>query len=337
MELSHYLSSLLSPPMMLAVVATIGYWIGRRRLKAASDDRTKNRQEVLRALSVAQELESITNRLRKSISSHVPAVVKFNSKLSRMEECDSFGWQDLSDRANELLKPALRLSAEISNAHSSILQQMTQLSLFAELRTDPLTSVANRRAFDDSLDVQVKQFGRYGLPVSIVMLDIDFFKRVNDQHGHMQGDLVLRELAELLRVNLRECDMVARYGGEEFAVVMPHTQLVPAARLAERLRAAVEDNLAITASLGVAELLGGDTPATIVQRSDRALYQAKVNGRNCVYVHEGPSNRIVDVNSFLAKSANEPTRPTTASLPRVAPAVADSEAKSLVECHDQAE
>ncbi len=91
MEIGQYLSVFLSPMVLLAIVATIGYCVGRQRLKTAGDARAKNRQELLRALGVAQELESITNRLRKSISSHVPAVVKFNSKLSKMEQCDSFG------------------------------------------------------------------------------------------------------------------------------------------------------------------------------------------------------------------------------------------------------
>ena len=179
-------SSLFSPPLTLAVVATIGYWIGRRRTIVV-DDSAKNRQEILRALDVARELEAITYRLRKSISSQVPAVNKFNSQLSHLEETDQLSWNELCDRVNDLLKPALRLGAEISNAHSSILQQMTQLSLFAELRTDPLTGASNRRAFDDSLDAMVKQYARYRAPVSVAMLDIDFFKRVNDQFGHVQN------------------------------------------------------------------------------------------------------------------------------------------------------
>jgi diguanylate cyclase len=335
MELSHFWSSLLSPSVMLALVAAIGYWVGRRRLKLAGDDRAKNRQEMLRALAVAQELEEITNRLRKSLASHVPAVVKFNSRLSRMEQCDSFGWHDLSERANELLKPALRLSTEISNAHSSILQQMTQLSLFAELRTDPLTGASNRRAFDDSLDGLVKQFTRYGVPVSIAMLDIDFFKRVNDQYGHMQGDMVLRELSELLRGSLRECDMVARYGGEEFAIVMPHTELYPAVKLCERLRASIEDNMTITVSFGVAELIVGDTPATAVQRADAALYQAKVHGRNRVYVHEGSSGRITESAMYLAKAA--PPEPSSTRSPTSPPRPTNAvEPTPLVLVQDQA-
>jgi diguanylate cyclase (GGDEF)-like protein len=331
MELGEYWSSLFSPPLMLALVATIGYLVGRKRLAAENDDRAKNRNEIARALSVAQELESITHRLRKSLASHVPAVAKFNSKVARLEQSDNLGWHDLCDKANELLKPALRLSNEISNAHAAILQQMQQLSLFAELRTDPLTGAANRRAFDDSIDTLVKEFNRYGAPVSVAMLDIDHFKQVNDEHGHLQGDVVLRDLAELLRDSLRECDIVARYGGEEFAIIMPQTKLAPAAMLGQRLRAKVEENLPITVSIGLAEMTAGGTATTIVQRADAAMYQAKVNGRNQVYVHEGANGPITDGPTFSARNVvplplAEETHPE-----------ADAEeatGHSLTTCHD---
>ncbi|HEX3725163.1 MAG TPA: GGDEF domain-containing protein [Pirellulales bacterium] len=328
-------SALFSPSLMLAVVAALGYWVGRRRYSKGADERAKSRQEIDRALSVAKELETITNRLRKSISSHVPAVAKFNSRLARLEQCDNYGWLDLSDRANELLKPALRLSTEISNAHSAILQQMTQLSLFAELRTDPLTGVSNRRAFDDSLDSLSKQHSRYGVPVSVAMLDIDFFKRVNDHRGHLQGDILLREIADLLRESVRECDMVARYGGEEFAIVMPHTTLQPACGLSERLRASIEEHLPITVSIGVTELVKGDTPTAAIQRADAALYLAKVNGRNCVYVHEGPQGSAIPARQL---STNHGT--LTAGQADQAPAapshpVATGAPSDLVECQEE--
>jgi diguanylate cyclase (GGDEF)-like protein len=290
---------------MLAVVATIGYWVGRRRTHVV-DESAKNRQELLRALDVARELEAITQRLRKAITAQVPAVNKFNSQLAHLEETDQLSWNELCDRVNDLLKPALRLGAEISNAHSSILQQMTQLSLFAELRTDPLTGAANRRAFDEALDSVVKQYTRYRASVSVAMLDIDFFKRVNDQYGHVQGDITLRELADLLKESLRECDMVARYGGEEFAIVMPHTALAAAAALSERLRATIEKSTRITVSIGLAELVLGDDPSTLMQRADAALYQAKLHGRNRVCAHEGVCGKIVEAENLPSSSQASP-------------------------------
>jgi diguanylate cyclase (GGDEF)-like protein len=281
--------------MLLSVVATVGYVLGRRRSGTLANNRANNRHEILRALAVAHELESIAYRLRKALDAHVPAVIKFNARLKRFERASDISWHELCDRADEVLKPALRLSTEISHAYAEILQQMTHLATFAELRTDPLTGVSNRRAFDESLESVLKQQNRYDTPFSIAMLDIDFFKNVNDEQGHLQGDRVLQELAQLLRSNLRDCDILARYGGEEFVILMPHTELPGACLLAERIRAAVQSGLTITVSLGLTASMADDTATSLLSRADAALYLAKGAGRNCVYFHEGPPGRIVGI------------------------------------------
>jgi diguanylate cyclase (GGDEF)-like protein len=122
------------------------------------------------------------------------------------------------------------------------------------------------------------------------MMDIDHFKSFNDTYGHQQGDIVLKELARVFQQQVRGCDVLARYGGEEFAVVMPETDAGVAVRVAERLRAAVEEHgipgqeeeLKVTISMGVATVPRGDiaTPAELVTAADQALYRAKENGRN---------------------------------------------------------
>jgi diguanylate cyclase (GGDEF)-like protein len=291
--------------MLLSVVATVGYVLGRRRSGKGANNRANNRHEILRALAVAHELESIAYRLRKALDAQVPAVIKFNSRLKKFERASDISWHELCDRADEVLKPALRLSTEISHAYAEILQQMTHLSTFAELRTDPLTGASNRRAFDESLESVLKQQNRYDTPFSVAMLDIDFFKRVNDEQGHLQGDRVLQELAQLLRSSLRDCDMLARYGGEEFVILMPHTELPGACLLAERIRAAVQENLPITVSMGLAASMADDTSTSLLSRADAALYLAKGAGRNCVYLHEGPPGRIVAIR-VAPTEASEP-------------------------------
>jgi two-component system cell cycle response regulator len=126
------------------------------------------------------------------------------------------------------------------------------------------------------------------------MLDIDYFKRVNDTHGHAAGDAVLRDVAGRIQRHVRGFDLVARYGGEEFVVVMPDTGLPVATMVAERLRNMVADKpaalgdgreVSVTVSIGiaVARESGGDTAAQLLQRADKALYGAKASGRNCVY------------------------------------------------------
>ncbi len=293
MVLAQNLISYFTPFVTLALVAMIGYLVGQMR--RAEKERTPGEQQLARALAVAEELEAIANRLQRALRSHMPAVLKFNAKMARIEQMAVPAWHELSDRADELLKPALRLSSEVSHAYAEILQQMSHLTAFAELRTDPLTGVLNRRAFDDTLSSLLSQQIRYGTPLSIAMLDIDLFKRVNDEKGHLVGDRILQQLAQVLKTDLRECDVLARYGGEEFVILMPQTELGLACSAAERMRAKVAEALPVTVSIGLAAAESGEPSTALLTRADSALYSAKHCGRNCVHLHEGASGRIVAI------------------------------------------
>jgi two-component system, cell cycle response regulator len=159
--------------------------------------------------------------------------------------------------------------------------------------TDSLTGLYNRRYLMAHLEGLMSRAAEGAQGPAVLMLDIDYFKRVNDSHGHAAGDAVLREVAARIARHVRGFDLVARYGGEEFVVVMPETQLAVAAMVAERLRKVVaakpialgegQDALDLTISAGIAVTReGGDSAAAILQRADKALYEAKGRGRNCV-------------------------------------------------------
>ncbi len=152
---------------------------------------------------------------------------------------------------------------------------------------DPLTRALNRRKLAEVLADEAGRAGRYGSPLSAVLLDIDHFKAINDTHGHDAGDAVLVELAARIRAQLRKVDRLARFGGEEFVVVAPGIDLIQAAGLAERLRLAVagEDFAVagrVTASFGVSQYAPGEFPEAMLSRADKALYRAKDGGRNRV-------------------------------------------------------
>jgi diguanylate cyclase (GGDEF)-like protein/PAS domain S-box-containing protein len=163
--------------------------------------------------------------------------------------------------------------------------------------TDPLTNLINRRKFFEELEKEANRCRRYKHPLSLIMLDIDHFKKVNDTFGHQFGDKVLCHIAEILRTNTRRTDTVARYGGEEFIILLPETPLVGGGEVAERIRQATAksvicdnlNNIAVTVSLGVTNFSLEDNIDSFVKRADQALYKAKDAGRNAVCIQENCS------------------------------------------------
>jgi diguanylate cyclase (GGDEF)-like protein/PAS domain S-box-containing protein len=157
-------------------------------------------------------------------------------------------------------------------------------------RQDPLTGLANRRELDERIGLELQRANRGEHGFCLAMLDIDRFKRVNDEFGHALGDEVLRRIAAVLRQTCRAVDVVARYGGEEFAVALPDTGLAEAVVLCERIRLAIEAHpwhelavgLGVTISAGVVARLPGESPDAALARADALLYEAKRKGRNRV-------------------------------------------------------
>jgi diguanylate cyclase (GGDEF)-like protein len=159
---------------------------------------------------------------------------------------------------------------------------------------DGLTGLFNHRNFQERLMVELQRFQRYGRPFSLVMIDIDFFKKFNDTYGHQTGDLVLRSVAGCIRASIRGTDAAFRYGGEEFCVLLPETDIEQATVFAVRLCATIRSkavpsqsgNLSVTASLGIAQAgTSSNSPNILVDAADKALYHAKHTGRNrvCIY------------------------------------------------------
>ncbi len=151
--------------------------------------------------------------------------------------------------------------------------------------TDTLTGIGNRRYFHQKMEEEITRAKRYNHVLSILMFDIDYFKKVNDTYGHNVGDEVLKEYSKLISLHLRECDIFCRIGGEEFIVMLPHVDLKDAQKIAEKLRKLVESNkevIPITMSFGVVEYIKGEEIEFIFKRVDDALYRAKDSGRNIV-------------------------------------------------------
>ena len=162
-------------------------------------------------------------------------------------------------------------------------ERVEELSL-----TDALTRLWNRRHFEAQLEIEVQRARRYHKPLTLLILDLDRFKTVNDRFGHPEGDRVLRVIARMVRDSFRQTDIVCRYGGEEIAVIAPDTTFAEALGLAERTRNRISQTVMpltgepyrITVSVGLATLGDGDDSAELTRKADTALYRAKADGRN---------------------------------------------------------
>lgn len=243
--------------------------------------------------------DSISTELQHTISDLIDQLSQDNEQISTTK---------LRTAVDELLATGTHQERQSTlQDHASSLKslprtsspaEVTQLLLdLAEMRreahTDGLTGIANRKAFDESLRDAAMATMEAGECLSILLIDIDHFKQINDTHGHQAGDQVIRTVAKTLKENVKGRDTTARYGGEEFAVILPATTLAAAMRVAENIRISIaeldltseihnEELGKITASIGVATFKMGEPLTRMIERADQALYFAKAGGRNCV-------------------------------------------------------
>ncbi len=213
--------------------------------------------------------------------------------LKVLEEAVSrFSEGELSHRINLQTEDEFAQLAQAFNQMATKLEQ-SQSDLQTLATVDGLTGVYNRREFNRWLHIEMEKAQRERQPMSLMMFDIDYFKKLNDNYGHQSGDIALRSVSALLKQNVRPGDIVARYGGEEFAVILPQASADEAVVIAERIRRAVANQsievvdhkiIQVTASLGLATHLIGDdqTDEDLLGQADSALYRAKESGRNQV-------------------------------------------------------
>lgn len=230
-------------------------------------DRTRN-VPILALADAEENATRLTRGLEIGVNDYVFRPIDKNELLARART------QVRKKRYTERLRDNVLLSIELAI-------------------TDPLTALNNRRYMESHLATLVDQATARGKPLTVLVLDIDFFKSINDNYGHDAGDDVLREFAVRLRKSIRGIDLACRYGGEEFVVVMPDTDMAVAAKVAERLRRRIAcepflihnagRSVEVTISIGISALAGiENTPAKLLKRADEALYRAKRDGRNRV-------------------------------------------------------
>ena len=266
-----------------------------------------------------EEIRALVTRLWElatstacNVGEHSTRVQRVNAQLAASAAADEGPVRQLLvEAAKQMMDANRKLEAELAEARAELQDHTRLIEVhMAEARTDALAGIANRRALDEELARRYAAWQRQGTPLSLMIVDVDHFKRLNDTHGHQAGDEVLRGIGRVLAATVRDMDFVARYGGEEFAFVLPDTRLEDAKSAAERIRKAIAaarfpfagEDLHVTVSVGLAEIQRGDTVASLLRHADTALYAAKTNGRNRSYFHHGTGCFPVDAAGVAARS-----------------------------------
>jgi len=282
-----------------------------------------NGEEALQLLESDQEIDLVVTdlampkldgyglikRMRDHISSrliNMPVIVVTGANdTEAREKAFIAGANDFIAKTSDHVEFLARVRAHVKLAQTIQELEQSRRYLKEQADTDPLTKLANRRSFFASASTSLAQMQRQNEHFSIIILDIDHFKRINDTYGHQAGDVVLQQLAMVLSLAIREGDSLARIGGEEFVVASPYTNRLAAIVLSERLRKAVEDSefvfegnrIPVTISLGIASKTSGDDDVDkLLAIADSRLYLAKQKGRNriCASDKPGKADRLAD-------------------------------------------
>ncbi|HBJ35916.1 MAG TPA: hypothetical protein DDZ51_14445 [Planctomycetaceae bacterium] len=280
-----------------------GYLIPRKGVSATGvqDNWIQNaKADVATVAKPASDFLSAVQRITLDIAANVGEHSKQVHAISTdLQESGC----DVTTIIARLISANDSMEKQLEDAESRMKDQAAMIEVHVtEARTDALTKLANRRVFDDEIQKHFQMFESQGTPATLLMLDIDYFKKLNDSYGHLTGDEVLRSTAGLLAKAVRNGDVVARYGGEEFAVILPQSTALDAIPIAKQLRNVLSqftpkiDNKTIhlSASAGMAGLLPNDTIKSWIQRADEALYHAKSKGRDCGYWHDGQLLHRID-------------------------------------------
>lgn len=303
-ETPSFLLGALLGSLLLCLGLSLGLWFGRR-MAMLYDVRSMDREQLKHLLSGLFQWTS-------GFASDVSEYREFLNRMSTQLNPDGAeaGDGQTVKVMTQIVHANEQLQQRLNEAETALQDQAEEITAYmCEARTDTLTALPNRRAFDDELSRRMAEWHRHETPVNVLMLDIDHFKMFNDRFGHAAGDAVLVEVARVLRTATRGSDLVARLGGEEFAVVLAGLEASEARRAAERMRKAVAGtafryegkSLRVTVSCGVAQAIASEDGAALVRRADEALYASKGAGRNVSHWH--------DSERCLLLTASSPTNP----------------------------
>jgi diguanylate cyclase (GGDEF)-like protein len=285
---------LLGAIQMTAGIA-IGMWLRRTKTPAPPT----GRHEMIHASEIAKRLQTLADDMTSSVGEHRARLDHASHLLASNEGRSGPALAELVVGViDEIVRANHSLQSKLETAESRLQVQANEIETYiSRSLTDPLTGLPNRREFDNRMEERMAAWKRRQEIFSLLIVDVDHFKKLNDQHGHLAGDQMLAAMGKALRSAIRREDAVARYGGEEFAMLLPHTSLEQAVHVAQNVHDAVGrisldhngQQLTITASAGFATIQPDEHAELLIHRADAALYAAKGAGRNCAFLHDGTS------------------------------------------------
>lgn len=267
-----------------------------------------------RTAELMAKLAELTEGVASEVGKHSGNIEAINAELAAVKEGDAGA---VVAAVKKILRANEQMQEELQAAETRLQVQQQELITQTEAaRTDQLTKITNRRALDEELKKCVQDFQNSAQPFSLMVVDVDYFKKFNDTHGHLAGDEVLKFVAQTMKSQTRETDLVARYGGEEFVVVFRGESVAACRVRADMLRASINERsilfegkeLRVAASAGVAEISIGEDEKGLIRRADEALYVSKKAGRNCAHWNDGAQNLPITP-ALLAKLSTEVAQP----------------------------
>jgi len=288
---SYVLLGIMLGAVQLAVGIVLGRLLGRYFW---ADSRSRVPSPPARR-AVLRQIRGITRRIESDVADYRRFLESTSQDFLHLPQTDALD-EAVLDAVRRLVAANQMLQERLAGAEAQLAEQAKRIEeQWSQAHSDPLTGLANRRAFDGELSRQFALWRRTRQPFSVVLMDLDHFKQINDRFGHPVGDEALIRVARILQRTVRETDFPARIGGEEFAVLCPHADLEAVARTVERIRRAVAEIrvgkdaewVRVSVSCGLASITDDEPPEAVLRRADEALYAAKRGGRNCGYLHNG--------------------------------------------------
>jgi diguanylate cyclase len=309
--------------IVLGIVQLAAGMIIGRCLPWGQDSDRAGSMDPVRLQRFARQLCQMAARVADDVDEHKLHMEQVNQELRTLAAGDGSALANVVLKTvGQVVQANQRLQSRLVAAEDKLQRQTRQIEThMAEARTDTLTGLPNRRAFDDEMRRRLAEWKRKRTSFCLVLLDVDHFKTFNDRFGHPAGDHVLQQLAEVFKGSIRAMDLVARVGGEEFAVVLPDTSGAEGCQATERIRQAVaarsihyeKNEFQVTVSLGLALVHADDDYMRLIRRADEALYASKRAGRNSGHFHNGTS--CVPILSDSRRPAAEPATHAPSASP----------------------